>query len=120
MFQCLPGFEPGKGLQSHPTLEILTLAVRETGVFRHNGCRTESPSLKPLITIECRDVRGVSGGCRETPVSRTATRFICCFSNLPDTEKSYEINLKSDCIYHFLIDMDPNGLPFGSKSIGIW
>jgi len=97
MFECLPGFEPGnlpgfepgKGLQSHPTLKILTLAVRETGVFRHNGGRTESPSLKPLNTIECCDVRGVSGGCRETPVSRTATRLICCFSlSLSHTQKS--------------------------------
>ena len=31
--------------------------------------------------------------------------------------KSYQINLKSDCIYHFPIDLDPNVCPFGSKSI---
>ena len=27
---------------------------------------------------------------------------------LVHTEKSYEINPKSDCIYHFHIDLDPN------------
>ena len=32
--------------------------------------------------------------------------------------KSYQINPISDCIYHALIDMDLNGRPFGSKSIG--
>ena len=26
----------------------------------------------------------------------------------------------SDCIYHFPIDLGPNGYPFGSKSIGKW
>ena len=25
---------------------------------------------------------------------------------------------KSDCIYHFPIDLEPNGIQFGSKSIG--
>ena len=34
--------------------------------------------------------------------------------------KSYYINPKSDCIYHFPIDLDPNGRPFVSKSIGKW
>ena len=34
--------------------------------------------------------------------------------------KSYQINLKSGCIYHFPVDLDPNGRPFGSKSIGKW
>ena len=34
--------------------------------------------------------------------------------------KSYCIKLKSDCIYHFPIDLEPNGRPFGSKSIGKW
>ena len=28
------------------------------------------------------------------------------------------IYIKSDCIYHFPIDLEPNGRPFGSKSIG--
>ena len=27
--------------------------------------------------------------------------------------KSYQINPKSDCIYNFLIYLDPNGLPLG-------
>ena len=31
--------------------------------------------------------------------------------------KSYEIKPKSDCSYHFPIDLEPNGRPFGSKSI---
>ena len=31
--------------------------------------------------------------------------------------KSYQINLKSDCIYHAPIDLNPNGRPLGSKSI---
>ena len=34
------------------------------------------------------------------------------------TEKSYQINPKSDCIYHFPVDLEPKGRPFGSKSIG--
>ena len=34
--------------------------------------------------------------------------------------KSYYINPKSDCIYHFPIDLEPNGRPFGSKSTGKW
>ena len=34
--------------------------------------------------------------------------------------KSYQIKAKSDCIYQFPIDLDPNGSPFGSKSIGKW
>ena len=34
--------------------------------------------------------------------------------------KSNEIKPKSDCIYHFPIDLKPNGQrPFGFKSIGI-
>ena len=32
--------------------------------------------------------------------------------------KSCSFKLKSDCIYHFPIDLGPNGRPFGSKSIG--
>ena len=32
--------------------------------------------------------------------------------------KSYSINPKSDCIYHFPIDLDLNKRPFGSKSNG--
>ena len=32
--------------------------------------------------------------------------------------KSYYINLKSDCIYNFPINLEPNGRSFGSKSIG--
>ena len=34
--------------------------------------------------------------------------------------KFYQIKPKSGCIYHFPIDLDPNGGPFGSKSIGKW
>ena len=34
--------------------------------------------------------------------------------------ESYQINPKSDCIYHPPIDLDPNGRAFGSKSIGKW
>ena len=35
------------------------------------------------------------------------------------TEKSYQIQLKSDCIYHAPIDLEQQiGRPFGSKSIG--
>ena len=34
--------------------------------------------------------------------------------------KSYEIKPKSDCVYPFPIDLEPNGRPFGSKSIGKW
>ena len=36
------------------------------------------------------------------------------------TEKSYQINPKLNCIYHFPIDLEQNGRPFGSKSIGKW
>ena len=32
----------------------------------------------------------------------------------------FEIKPKSDCIYHAVIDLDSNGRPFGSKSIGAW
>ena len=33
----------------------------------------------------------------------------------------FTLNLpKSDCFYHFLIDLTPNRIPFGSKSIGKW
>ena len=32
--------------------------------------------------------------------------------------KSYLTKLKSDCIYHFQIDLEPIGRPFGSKLIG--
>ena len=31
--------------------------------------------------------------------------------------ESCSVNLKSDCIYHFPIDLDPCGSPFGSESI---
>ena len=34
--------------------------------------------------------------------------------------KSYQIKLKSDCIYHFPIDLELNGRPFAFKSIGKW
>ena len=30
------------------------------------------------------------------------------------------IRSKSDCIYHYPIDVEPNGIPFGSKSITIY
>ena len=32
--------------------------------------------------------------------------------------KYYQINLKSDYIYHFPVDLAPRGRPFGSKLIG--
>ena len=35
------------------------------------------------------------------------------------TDKSNWINLKSDCIYHFPVDLDPNGRQFRSKSTGL-
>ena len=28
--------------------------------------------------------------------------------------------MSADCIYHFLLDLDPSGRPSGSKSIGKW
>ena len=34
--------------------------------------------------------------------------------------KSHLIKPKSDCTYHFPIKLEPNGRPFGSKSIGKW
>ena len=34
--------------------------------------------------------------------------------------KCYQIKPKSDCIYHFPIDLETNGRPFGYKSIGKW
>ena len=34
------------------------------------------------------------------------------------TEKSYQIKPKSDCIYHFPIDLEPNGRLFGYEFIG--
>ena len=34
--------------------------------------------------------------------------------------KPYQIKPKSDCIYHFPIDLELNGRAFGSKSIGNW
>jgi len=34
--------------------------------------------------------------------------------------ESYYINPKSDSMYHFLGNLDPNGRPLGSKSTGIW
>ena len=36
------------------------------------------------------------------------------------TSKSNWIKPKSECIYHAPIDLEPNGHPFGSKSIGKW
>ena len=36
------------------------------------------------------------------------------------TEKSYQIKLKSDCVYNAPIDLESNGRPFGYKSIGKW
>ena len=35
-----------------------------------------------------------------------------------DQIESYQINPKSGCIYHFPIDLEPNGRLFDSKSIG--
>ena len=32
----------------------------------------------------------------------------------------YSINPKSYCVYHFPIDLEPNGHPFGSKPIEKW
>ena len=34
--------------------------------------------------------------------------------------KSYYIKPESDCINHFLVDLEQNGRPFGSKSIEKW
>ena len=34
--------------------------------------------------------------------------------------ETYEINLESDCIYHFSIYLEPNGRPVGSKLFGKW
>ena len=31
--------------------------------------------------------------------------------------KSFQINQKSDCIYHFPIDLEPNERPFGSLMV---
>ena len=42
------------------------------------------------------------------------------FTHRESFSKSYWINLKSDCIYHFPVNLDPNGRPFGSKSTGKW
>ena len=36
------------------------------------------------------------------------------------TDKSYQIKLKSNCIYYFPIDLETNGHPFGSEPIGKW
>ena len=51
--------------------------------------------------------------------------IIATYSIPPRTQilffsKSYQVNPKSDCIYHFPIDLEPNGRPFGSKVIGKW
>ena len=37
-----------------------------------------------------------------------------------NTEKSYQIKLKSDCITDFPIVLESNGRSFGSKPIGKW
>ena len=39
-------------------------------------------------------------------------------SSKEHTEIFFQIKPKSDCVYHFQIDLEPKGRPFGSKSIG--
>ena len=51
------------------------------------------------------------------------TKFVCLIFLHRSTDReifleSYLIKLKSDCIYHFPINLEPNGRSFGSKSIG--
>ena len=41
-----------------------------------------------------------------------------CSLNILHTESDFK--LKSDCIYHFPIDLERNRRPFGSKSTGNW
>ena len=47
-------------------------------------------------------------------------KVLACTAHREIFSKSYSINPKSDCIYHFPIDLDPNGCPNGSKLIGKW
>ena len=44
---------------------------------------------------------------------RQSNDFLNSFSNLHTLNQP-----KSDCIYHFPMDLEPNGIPFCSKSIG--
>ena len=51
--------------------------------------------------------------------------FRCAQNAKPHTEKSFRNLIKSNQnqivgIYHFPIDLKPNGPPYGSKSIGKW
>ena len=56
-----------------------------------------------------------------TEVHQTVIYFLSCKQDATHRgifSKSYQIKPKSDCIHHFQIDLEPNGCPFGSKSIG--
>ena len=45
--------------------------------------------------------------------------FLCCmYTHREIFSKFYQIDPILDCIYHFLIDLEPDGRPFESKSIG--
>ena len=51
-----------------------------------------------------------------TLYSQSAATHPCTISTHREIfSKSYQANPKSDCIYNFLIELDPNGRPFGSN-----
>ena len=57
-----------------------------------------------------------------TAINQTVNQSsgLCIHYTQRNLFESLFINLKSECIYHFPIDLEPNGRPFGSKLIGKW
>ena len=82
---------------------------KKTPATRH------SKSLKPLGT---RLYEGFKGLLNSTLRRRLLLRLIFCTRG-EIFSKFYQMKPKSDCIYHFSIDLEPNGRPVVSKSIEI-
>ena len=101
--------------------EKLVLAVKEVHASLDNKDSLQDPPSTPwyltavmLKAFDGGSWVGRSPSCRKAP--RTADR-----STQINIFESYWIKPKSDCIYHFLIDLEANGhCPFGSESIGAW
>ena len=87
--------------------------------------RRSFPASAPLLVIP---LRPCPDNCfyqqnKMRPVSRVGKNLTSVVREAAHREifsKSYEINPKSDCIYHFPIDLDPKIRPFAFKSIGKW
>ena len=74
--------------------------------------RRRSSILHALMELEADAI------CRH--IGSVAASGTCLAADREIFSISYSIKLKSDCIYHFTIDLARYRRPFGAKSIGKW